>query len=231
MAQGPETEVEAEGATLGEAKWTALHKLRARFPGLSAEAVEFSVLEEGLGDREVRVHATVDVEMWQTQERALPDGPVERVRGVVSRVVSALGVRASVEVDETTDEITATANGQELGILIGRHGATIDALQHLASRAAFKGEEEHKRVVVDAAGYRHKRKAALERAADRAAGDAVAYERAVEMEPMGSQERKVVHTYLAQRGDVATHSEGEGPERRLVVTPSKLGSQRFTGNA
>jgi spoIIIJ-associated protein len=231
MAGEPEPEVEAEGATLGEAKWTALQKLRVRFPGLSVEAVEFSVVEEGLRDEQVRVHAAVDVEMWQTQERALAQSPAERVRDIVSRVVAALGVRATVEVEESGDEIRATANGQELGLLIGRHGATIDALQHLASRAAFKGEEEHKRVVVDAAGYRHKRRAALERAADRAAGDAISYERAVEMEPMGAQERKVVHTYLAARGDVATHSEGQEPERRLVVTPSKFGSQRFTGNA
>ncbi len=149
----------------------------------------------------------------------LPDAPMDRLRAVVVRVVEALGLAAAVEVEETEDELRATVHGEDLGLLIGRHGATIDALQHLAMRAVLRGSEERKEVVVDAAGYRERRKGALARAADRAVADALRYGRAVELEPMRALERKVVHVYLRDRTDVETHSEGDEPDRRLVVTP------------
>ena len=151
---------------------------------------------------------------------AVPQEPVERVREVVGRVIEALGLDASVEVVETADEIRATVDGpDEMGRLIGRHGQTIDALQHLAWRAAFHDADERKSVVVDAAGYRQRREEALQRQADRAASEALRYGRPVELEPMSASERKTVHNYLADRTDVETHSEGDEPERRLVVSP------------
>ena len=149
----------------------------------------------------------------------LPEEPLERLRSVVSRVVQALGLDASVEVEETEDELRATVQGEDLALLIGRHGATIDALQHVAMRAALRGGEARKQVVVDAAGYRERRETALRRSADRAVADALRFGRPVELEPMRSLERKVVHMYLRERTEVETHSEGEEPERRLVVTP------------
>src|SRR4029078_751195 len=87
----------------------------------------------------------------------IPEEAAERVRAIVARVVNALGLHATVDIDESGDEIRATVNGDELGLLIGKHGSTIDALQHLAFRAAFRGEEIRKQVVVDAAGYRERR--------------------------------------------------------------------------
>ena len=150
----------------------------------------------------------------------VPQEPVERVREVVARVIEALGFDATVEVVETDDEIRATVEGpDEMGRLIGRHGQTIDALQHLAWRAAYHERGERKSVVVDAAGYRARREEALQRQADRAASEALRYGRPVELEPMSAGERKIVHNYLADRTDVETHSEGDEPERRLVVSP------------
>jgi spoIIIJ-associated protein len=110
-------------------------------------------------------------------------------------------------------------NGDDLGLLIGKHGATIDAVQHLAFRAASRGREERKQVVVDAAGYRERREAALRRMADRAVADALSFGRPVELDPMRPAERKIVHLYLRERTDVETHSEGDEPDRRLVVSP------------
>jgi spoIIIJ-associated protein len=153
----------------------------------------------------------------------VPQEPVERVREVVSRVIAALGLDASVEVSESADEIRASVEGpDEMGRLIGRHGQTIDALQHLAWRAAFHDSDERKAVVVDAAGYRQRREEALQRQADRAASEALNYGRPVELEPMSASERKTVHNYLADRTDVETHSEGDEPERRLVVSPLRV---------
>ena len=212
---------EGEGESLGEAKWAAMKELEPRFPGITSEAVRFEVVEEPAGDREARVRAEVDVESWQRVAQELPEEPAERVRSVVARVVQGLGLRATVDVEEGDEEIRATVNGDDLGLLIGKHGQTIDALQHLAFRAAFRGREERKQVVVDAAGYRDRREGALHRMADRAAAEALRYDRAVELEPMRAPERKVVHNYLSDRTDVETHSEGDEPDRRLVVTPAQ----------
>ena len=210
---------EAEGDTLGEAKWAAMKELEVRFPGLTADCVRFDVAEDAGADAPARVRAEVDLEAWRAGAETIPDEPVERVRAIVARVVNALGLHATVDIDESDDEIRATVNGDDLGLLIGKHGSTIDALQHLAFRAAFRGEEIRKQVVVDAAGYRERRAGALHRMADRAAAEALRYARPVELEPMRATERKIVHTYLGERNDVETHSEGDEPDRRLVVSP------------
>jgi spoIIIJ-associated protein len=154
----------------------------------------------------------------------VPQEPAERVREVVGRVIDALGLDASVDVTENAEEIRATVDGpDEMGRLIGRHGQTIDALQHLAWRAAFHDRDERKNVIVDAAGYRQRREEALQRQANRAASEALRFDRPVELEPMSASERKTVHNYLADRSDVETHSEGDEPERRLVVSPLRRG--------
>jgi spoIIIJ-associated protein len=154
----------------------------------------------------------------------LPDDPAERVRAIVERVVEALDVPADgVELEEDEEEIRVQVGGEDVGLLIGRHGETIDALQHVVARAAFRDAEERKRVVVDAAGYRDRRRAALRRAADRAVDDALSFGRAVELEPMSSFERRIVHQHLKDRTEVETHSEGVEPDRRLVVTPVRDG--------
>jgi spoIIIJ-associated protein len=150
----------------------------------------------------------------------MPDDPTERIRAVMERIVAGFDLDAEVDVEETDDEIRASVHGDDdLGLMIGKHGTTIDAIQHLVSRIAFRGDADRKGVVVDAAGYRERREATLCRAADQAAEDALSYGRAVELEPMSSAERRIVHTYLRDRTDVQTHSEGDEPERRLVVSP------------
>ena len=219
----------AEGASVGEAKWSAVKALQPRFPGLEAEHVEFEVLDAGDADadRPARVMARVDAARWSaSSSEELPEEPVERVRALLVRVCQALGLRASVDVEETDEEIFAVVNGEDLGLLIGKHGATIDALQHLAGRIAFRGMRDRKSVTIDAAGYRERREAALQRAADQAVDDALSFGRPVELEPMSSAERRIVHTYLRDRSEVATHSEGDEPDRRLVVSPV-----RATGGA
>lgn len=221
-AHGDEDDLtaEAEGETLGEAKWSVMKALEPRFPGITADCVRFEVVDVGDG-APARVRGTVDEDAWHdAAAEELPDDPAERLRAVVTRVVQALGLRATVGVEETEDEIRATVHGEDdLGLLIGKHGTTIDALQHIGMRAALRGRSERKQVVVDAAGYRDRREAALHRAADRAVSDAISSGRSVELEPMRALERKVVHMYLRDRTDVETHSEGDEPERRLVVTP------------
>lgn len=150
---------------------------------------------------------------------ALPADPAKRVRAVVERVLDGLEIDAEVAVDEAEDRIVARVEGEDLGLLIGRHGQTIDALQLLCYRAAFRGSRERKRVVVDASGYRARREEALGRQADAAAERALRVGRPVELEPMSAQERRAVHDHLKDRPEVETYSEGEEPERRVIVAP------------
>jgi spoIIIJ-associated protein len=122
-------------------------------------------------------------------------------------------------VGEADGVVTGELVGDDLGLVIGRHGQTIDAIQHLAYRLAFRQSEEPVRVVIDAAGYRERRALALRAAADQAAEAAVHDRRPVALEAMSALERKVVHEHLKSRHDVETYSEGQEPDRRLVVAP------------
>jgi spoIIIJ-associated protein len=143
----------------------------------------------------------------------------QRVRELMDRIVSEFGVDATVDVREDDDGVIGEFRGDDLGLVIGHHGQTIDAIQHLAFRIAFRGLDVRKRVVVDAACYRERRAVALRAAADQAAETAVHDHRPVALEAMSALERKVVHEHLKARHDVETYSEGQEPARRLVVAP------------
>jgi spoIIIJ-associated protein len=139
---------------------------------------------------------------------------------LLERIGKDLGLSVRVELQSTDEEVVGTLHGDDLGIFIGRHGQTIDAVQHLAQRILLADHEApRRRIVVDAEGYRARRREALERQADHAAEEAVRYRRAVALDAMTASERKLVHEFLRQRGDVETHSEGDEPERHLVVDP------------
>ena len=148
-----------------------------------------------------------------------PEEPADRVRAILDRVVDALDLEAEVAVDEDDARILGTVDGEDVGLLIGRRGQTIDAVQLICYRAAFRGREDRKRVVVDAAGYRERRQSMIERQADRAADRALETGREIELEPMTPNERKIVHDHLKDRSGVETFSEGEEPERCVIVAP------------
>jgi spoIIIJ-associated protein len=149
----------------------------------------------------------------------MPQTPAERVRDLMERIAAAASVDATVEIREEGDGLHAEYIGDDLGLLIGHHGQTIDAIQHLAYRFAVKGDADRVAVVVDAAGYRERRASALRATADQAAQSAVTRGRAVPLEAMSALERKVIHEYLKDRHDVETYSEGQEPARHLVVAP------------
>jgi len=146
-------------------------------------------------------------------------GAGQVVRELLERVAAGVGVPARVELHEDEDGVTAEFVGDDLGPLIGHHGQTIDAIQHLAYRTAFRRTGAPVRVLVDAAGYRERRAVALRAAADQAAETAVHDRRPVQLEAMSAVERKIVHEHLKDRHDVETYSQGEEPDRRLVVAP------------
>ena len=220
--------IETTGETVGEAKWAALRELEQRHPALDKSAVRFEVVSEGergllgVGYKPARVVAHLPAEALIVAAPAGPEeeGQVAEAQWLVSRIVSALGVEGTVNLEEGQDMITVTVSGDDVGVLIGRHGQTIDAIQYLLNVIQYRAYGEAKKdVVVDAAGYRERRRATLESLADEIADRVRESGRAEELEPMTSVERKIVHLRLKDAAGVATTSEGTEPNRYVVVVP------------
>ena len=227
MTETDTVQVEATGETVGEAKWAALRELEKQHPGLDKAAVHFQVVTEGergllgVGYAPARVIASVDASAVPDETAAVDDSDVAaEVRDVLEHILSAIGVTARIEIVEGDETVTATFVGRELGLVIGKHGQTIDAIQYLANAIVWRGRgDERKAVVVDAAGYRARREATLSALAKRSAERAVSSGRSVELEPMTAVERKVVHVQLKDVTGVVTRSEGTEPNRFVVIDP------------
>jgi spoIIIJ-associated protein len=230
MNAGAETlTAEATGETVGEAKWAALRELERRHPGLDKTAVEFEVVSEGergilgVGYEPARVVAHVPAEAAEAAASTVVDeeaGQVADARTLVARIVRTLGVDADVDAHEEPEAIVITCSGPDVGLLIGRHGQTIDSIQYLLNAVGWRAYgEERKEVTVDAAGYRARRKATLEALALRVADRVRDSGEREELEPMTAGERKIVHLRLKDVAGVSTASEGTEPNRYVVVVP------------
>jgi spoIIIJ-associated protein len=221
-------QIEATGETVGEAKWSALRELEKLQPGLDKAAVKFQVVSEGergllgVGFAPARVIATVDA----NGDSDIAADPVDEselaatVRELLERIVREIGIHARLAIEEDDESVIAAFSGRDLGLLIGKHGQTIDAIQYLANAIVYRGQAEgRKAIVVDAAGYRERRKASLDALAVRSAERALSSGQRVELEPMTAVERKVVHLRLKDYPGVMTSSEGTEPNRFVVVEP------------
>ena len=159
----------------------------------------------------------------RTQSERLPDaeGPLaERVDEVLSAICGGIGLDAEVHVGRGPDGLVATVEGDDLGLLIGKHGHTIDAVQYLINAIVLRGEDRAETITVDAQDYRRRREAVLRDTAERAAAEALASGGPVELEPMSSAERKIVHLVLQENPAVVTESGGREPHRCVVVRPA-----------
>jgi spoIIIJ-associated protein len=126
--------------------------------------------------------------------------------------------------------LVASVGGRELGLVIGKHGQTIDAIQYLVNAIVWRGQsDDRKPVVVDAAGYRARREATLDTLAVRSAERAVSSGRRIELEPMTAVERKVVHVRLKEFPGVTTRSEGTEPNRFVVIEPAASAARPRSG--
>jgi len=221
---------EATGETVGEAKWAALRELERRHPGLDKAAVQFEVVAEGergilgVGYEPARVVAHLPSDAAEAAAAAEPStdevGQAAEARALVAQIVETLGVDADVAARDEPEAVVVTCSGPDVGLLIGRHGQTIDAVQYLLNVIAYRAHGDEKRdVVVDAAGYRARRQATLESLADRVAERVLESGEPEELEPMTAVERKVVHLRLKDVAGVGTSSEGTEPNRYVVVVP------------
>jgi spoIIIJ-associated protein len=229
MTESAELTAEATGETVGEAKWAALRELERRHPGLDKAAVQFEVVAEGargilgVGYEPARVVAHLPAEAAEAAAAAVVGeggGQAADARALVAQIVSTLGIDADVGAREEPEAIVVTCAGPDVGLLIGRHGQTIDAIQYLLNAVGWRTYGEDRReVVVDAADYRARRQATLEALALRVAERVRESGEPEGLDPMTAVERKVVHLRLKDVSGVGTTSEGTEPNRYVVVVP------------
>jgi spoIIIJ-associated protein len=219
-------QVEASGETVGEAKWAALRELEKLYPGLDKSAVRFQILSEGergllgVGFTPARVLAVVEAE--PVQAGPVPEGELPAlVSELLERITTSLGLQCRIDLAEEDGTLVASCAGSDLGRLIGKHGHTIDAIQYVVNAIASRRfGDERMPVVVDAAGYRDRRRAALSALAERSARRALESGIPVGLEPMSAVERKIVHEYLKDDPNVETRSEGTEPQRYVIISPT-----------
>ena len=184
---------------------------------VTSDRLEYEVLEEGssgfLGFNSKP--ATIKARVKDSLE--------DRVKTFLNEVLGAMKVEALVKISYDKDQrnMDIEISGDDMGILIGKRGATLDSLQYLASLVANKGEEDYIRVKVDTENYRERRKETLENLAKNMAFKVKRTKRSVSLEPMNPYERRVIHSALQNDKYVTTHSEGEEPYRHVVVTMKK----------
>jgi spoIIIJ-associated protein len=219
-----ELRAEVEGADVAEARARALQEIRRQAPWVEEDAVTLQVVEEGergllgIGTRPARVVAFARVADPPQRDES---EPARSIRDYAERVARAIGAELRVEVREDAGGITVSYTGGDLGILIGRRGQTIEAVEQLANAIVqHQFGPESKRVSVDAGGYRDRQKAALSYSALQAAKRAISSGEPQALEPMTSFERRLVHERLKGYPGVTTTSEGTDPNRYVVVLPA-----------
>lgn len=197
--------------TVDDAVLLAMKQLNA-----TKDQVTVTILEEpskgffgfiGARDAKVEVELCID--------------PLQEAKKFLEQVLQDMQISAQVEITTKKDYTLFQMMGSDLGLVIGKHGQTLDALQYLVNTVANRHSEGYLRVLLDAENYREKRRKTLQQLADRLAEKAIRSKQSVKLEPMSSQERKVIHLQLQERKDIHTYSVGEEPNRYLVIDPKK----------
>ena len=204
-------EIEVTGKTVDEAIKNGLESL-----GLGREAVDVEILEQptkgilGLfGQKPARVRLTVKSKV------------TERSKEFLDEIIKAMGLNVNYEIFQREEQILINLYGNDVGVLIGHRGETLDALQYLVNLAANKNEEIPRRIVLDAQGYRERREKTLIRLAEKVADKVKQKGHPYALEPMTPQERRIIHTALQNHEGVYTYSEGEEPNRKVIIAPKR----------
>ena len=210
-----EQKVEKTAKTIEEAVNEALIELK-----VSKDEVDIEVLEEptkgilGIGAKPALVR--VSVKEVKPIENEKKEDKKEKVNEVINNIVKCMGLNISNDIKEENDAIKVNIDGENLGLIIGRKGENLDALQLLTSVIVNK-TGEYKRIELDVQNYREKRKETLIRLAEKKARDVVKYGKNVTLEPMTPYERRIIHTALQNDDKVTTISIGTEPFRKVVI--------------
>lgn len=209
--------IEVSAKTLNDAVIEACQKL-----GVTSDKLEYEVIEEGsagflgIGSKPAKIKAREKIEVVEDPVKNAEDLAKDFLKGVF--VAMNIPVVVDVKYDEENRNMDIDLSGDEMGILIGKRGQTLDSIQYLVSLVVNKESEEYIRVKVDTENYRERRKETLENLAKNIAYKVKRTKRPVSLEPMNPYERRIIHSALQNDKYVTTHSEGEEPYRRVVVT-------------
>ena len=202
-----EKTIEKKGKSIDEAIEKVLEELNA-----SREDVEIEIIQApakglfGIGNKEAVVKGTIK------------SGPKQKAQKFLSDVFEKMGLDVAMELEEAGEDLNIDLSGKEMGILIGRRGETLDALQYLTRLVVNKGEESYSRVSIDTENYRKKREETLKRLANKLADKVMRTRRSVSLEPMNPFERKIIHAALQDNKCLNTYSIGEEPNRKIVIS-------------
>ena len=204
-----EYEVVEKGTSgiFGFAAKPAVIKARVFDPNAPKEEVKVEKKEE----------AKEDVKSSEPVSEAVAADPKE----FLEKVFDAMNMKVSIDVETKEDEMDIELSGDDMGVLIGKRGQTLDSLQYLTSIVVNKGRKEYIRVKIDTENYRSRRKETLENLAKNLAYKAKRTKNSVSLEPMNPYERRIIHSALQNDKYVTTHSEGEEPYRKVIITPVK----------
>ena len=212
--------IEVSAKTVNDAITEACQKL-----GVTSDKLEYEVIEKGstgilgIGAKPALIKAAVKVEEVKVEETA--EVSVEdKAKTFLNDVFAAMNLTVVVNIkyDEADKNMDIDLSGDEMGVLIGKRGQTLDSLQYLVSLVVNKDSEDYIRVKVDTENYRQRRKETLENLAKNIAYKVKRTKRSFSLEPMNPYERRIIHSALQNDKYVTTHSEGEEPFRRVVVT-------------
>ena len=205
--------IEVKGKTVDEAIFKGLKEL-----GLSLDEVNIEIVHEGSkGLFGLGKNAVVTL----SEKEKVVSGPEEFLNGLFEK----MQVSATCTAQETEEAINIDIKGDSTGMLIGRRGETLDALQYLTSLVVNKGSENYKRITLDTENYRKKREETLVRLANRLASKVAKTGKRVALEPMNPYERRILHATLQSNPNVTTISEGEEPNRRVIIVKEGKGRQ------
>ncbi len=202
------SKIEITAKTLDDAKLLAANQL-----GKSVDEIMYEVLENatngifGIGAKPCKILA------WTEENQN------DKASMFLNKILPLMGIEAKVEVDETEDNgLNVNISGEKMGIVIGRRGETLDALQYLTSVIVNKDREEYVKVTVDTENYRAKRTETLEKLANKVAEKVIRNGRNMTLEPMNPFERRIIHSALQANEEITTYSVGEEPNRKVVVS-------------
>lgn len=202
-------EITASGSTVEEAVQSALEQLNT-----TENQVEIDIIDEGkkgiLGLIGAK-RAIVKVK--------LAKNPIKETEKFIKEVTKQMNVDVTITTSIEDNHVTFEMDGNNIAILIGKRGQTLNALQYLAHLAINKDSEKYYTVTLDAEGYRGRRKETLEALAHKMADKAKRLNKKVALEPMPAYERKIIHSALQDQKDISTYSDGQEPHRHIVIKP------------
>lgn len=221
---------EATGKSISEAREKA-----AEILGVSEDEIQIEVLENasqgflGMGAKPCKIAAWIEGFEFEEEVKAEPKRKASKPSGnekdeavdFLKKIIPLMGVEAEISAEMDDEALHVSLEGEKMGILIGRRGETLDALQYLTSIIVNKDKQDYVRVTLDTENYREKRKDVLEKLANKIADKVVRNGRNMTLEPMNPFERRIIHAALQNHDYVTTSSIGEEPERKVVVSLKK----------